>query len=164
MSYIIRGRFLEGTPGEALDYVAWTTAVKAAGGDVVAMPGVVPPPSGWNPFRPSTWFGGGRADETIPAARYPMTVWVPKVNARIWAQPDAYSANGQFGYYRATDEVIRQAHTLADATVAEAAAGAKDLLPDWFKYGSDAVRWATIGLTALVALEVVRALPSSRRR
>jgi hypothetical protein len=156
------GRFLEGTPGEIGNYTEWVKAVKAAGGSVVAMPGVVSPPAGWNPFRPSTWFGGGRADETVPAARYPMAVWVPKVNAREWDQPDAYSANGQFAYYRATDEVIAQAHTLADATVAEAAAGASSLLPDWFKNGSDAVRYATVGLTALVALEVLRALPRQR--
>src|SRR5262245_8286602 len=103
-------------PGEVADYAAWVAAVKAAGGTVVAMPGAVPPPASWNPFKPSTWFGGGRGDETIPAARYPMQIWVPKVNARIWSQPDAYSRDGQLAYYAASDDIVNSAHELSEAT------------------------------------------------
>lgn len=69
----------------AVLYAAWAQTVKNQGGVATALNGK-------------------------PVARYPKTVWVPKVNAGIWKQPDSYSRDGQYGYY-AADAQVEQAAT-----------------------------------------------------
>lgn len=98
------------TPSEATTYRGWNTAVEAAGGAAVTLPGT-----------------------SIPAARYPAAVFVPRVNARQWARPDAYSSNGQYGYYRAPAAVIAAIARgeLAAATPAEIDRGAAELRAQW---------------------------------
>jgi hypothetical protein len=92
----------------ASTYRAWVDQVKRWGGTATTLPG-----------------------STAPAARYPMSVWAPKVNNREWPMPDAYSSNGQSGYYRASQVIVDAARHLKNATPAEAKAGAEVLMDRW---------------------------------
>lgn len=96
----------------ATTYRAWADAVKSAGGYVAELPDY---------------------SHTL-AAHFPMRVWVPQVNALAWPMPDAYSKDGQTAYYAAPAAVVAfvKANPLATATATESAAGAQNLLSQWF--------------------------------
>lgn len=103
-------------PSEAKTYAEWMAAVKAMGGRPTTMPD----------------FKAAVQTTSRPAAAYDMAVWVPKVNAGAWSQPDGYSPNGQTAYYLAPEAVQKDAARLRVASPAETAAGAKVLQQDWY--------------------------------
>jgi len=91
-------------------YDAWAAAVRAAGGVAINSMGL------------DVATGHVSASGNQAAARYPASVWVPQVNARVWAQPDAYDRTGQYGYYLAPWDVQAGATATGQGTDAEAAA------------------------------------------
>lgn len=114
-------------PSTTTDYASWVASVKAFGGAATTLPNL----------------------STTLAARYPATVWVPQVNAGVWPQPDAYSSDGQYGYYTAPP-LVREwvaVHPLYTPTAGEIAQGAAQLTPEWFK-----TAMAALGATGKIAL------------
>lgn len=93
-------------------YNAWATAVRVAGGRVVAVPG-----------------SNGRP--RYPSAAYPYTVWGAKANAGAWPLPNEYSNNGQTGYYHAPAQLQAEIKTFGQATDKEIAKGATELMDKW---------------------------------
>ena len=90
-------------------YDAWAAAVRAAGGVAINSMGI------------DVSTGHVTASGNQAAARYPASVWVPHVNAREWAQPDAYDHTGQYGYYLAPWDAQAGATATGQATDAEVA-------------------------------------------
>lgn len=91
-------------------YPVWVAAVKAAKGAVV------------------------RVDDR-KAARYNVKTseLVKRVNARDWAMPDRWSANGQEGYYFAPAAVNADAAKYVEPTATEVATGADALSNRWWR-------------------------------
>jgi hypothetical protein len=90
-------------------YDSWAAAVRAAGGVAINSMGI------------DVSTGHVTAEGNAAAARYPASVWVPQVNARVWAQPDAYDRTGQYGYYLAPWDAQAGATESGQGTDAEAA-------------------------------------------
>jgi hypothetical protein len=90
-------------------YDAWAAAVRAAGGVAINSMGI-------DVATAHVTASGNQA-----AARYPASVWVPQVNSRAWAQPDAYDRTGYYGYYLAPWDVQLGATATGQATDAEVA-------------------------------------------
>jgi hypothetical protein len=148
-------------------YNAWARSVIDQGGTVAV------PPTGADGYNPNT---GTRLVPRVLSARYPMQVWVPKVNARAWPAPSEYSTTGQLGYYHAPADVQADARKFGTATSSESAvkAGEKELLnrwdvPDWLRspaefFGSlsSSIKWLVALALLLLVLYVLVTTRSAR--
>lgn len=153
-------------PGSAVTYAEWLAAVTAAGGHRTNMPHAAPVAnvSFWDM---ATWFGSDLVTPNIVVAAYPASVWVAKVNALEWTQPDDFSADGQTGYYRAPDAVQKDAVRLGAPTPNEIAHGQQILLDKWYESVKGTLGVVGAGLllaavTAAVGYAVVKAIASKK--
>lgn len=86
------------------------------------------------------------------AARYAAATLVPRVNAHQWSLPDAWTKNGQYGYYFAPDVVDADSQHLKEATPEEIAKGARELEEQWWKGPLKAIGFTVAGGIVLAAL------------
>jgi hypothetical protein len=137
-------------------YNQWSANVRAAGGVVINSAGI----------------DVATRLVTVPGnlalAKFPMSVWVPRVNALQWAQPDGYDRTGQYGYYVAPAGVQSGATATGQGTDAEAAKALAN--QSWWQQlklalsAMGAPSWLLPAGLALVAIPVVLPLLSGAAR
>jgi hypothetical protein len=137
-------------------YDQWAAAVRAAGGVAINSMGI------------DRTTGHVTASGNQAAARYPAAVWVPQVNARAWAQPDAYDRTGQYGYYLAPWDAQTGATETGQGTDAEASAAVARA--SWYQDFLLSIRalgipaWVVpVGVVVIVAPIVLPALRGASR-